>query len=739
MRFGFVPCELNQVPARWKGRFPRTSDRHPCSIDGWFHVSQFCQSILIFSVMASLKLDIWFWSFSNNNETYHHPLSLITDNNQRSVQATVCQEPTMISILTMMLLMMIVPAGNAFNTAWTTNTKVAQRRQQPSSLNALPPLIISPIIKKMREENAKKNLPMVDAEEARQEAPGLKVGKDVWKWPAVWPYDDITFKPVATIESPTSAENLNQIANAISGVASVPTVPDESMAPKFDPLAYWGIDQSTVETNMDNEAIEKLRAHYAYYLRDGMSILEFGAAEDSYLPKNMQFSRHVGVGGSNILMDRNPSLSERLVVDLNKVVKDRDIDDDNLRRLAQEPFDAIIMANTVDYLTSPREVFRSAWYLLKPGGTMIVSFSGKDALQGKFNDAQTRIWRDYNDDQHVWITGSFFQFSAGDGWESLIGFDISPESAKKPNRNFVEGILDRGKANNLFVVQARKGFQDDRINPDDVEKSVGSLCWMLPVLEERDKALLLPRIAKAYIEAKDEDVKEAIERNIPNLPIIYEALVKMDTFAFTFSMQAQLATDLISDPDFTASEQQMLELKQGLGLRTPSKEFWVPIGENTSNMDIEERISLLAYTTARFGSADAEQEEALQAFVTGLKPTYGVIRSKCPDMAATDVELLGTELLASEILTKGRSSREEFAAWIVALSADQLRDFLLNRKSIRILAKQRLIDYKRAKEEEQQRLVEYKQLYEQQVQTARENRSLIFNPKTKKMQLLERK
>lgn len=644
----------------------------------------------------------------------------------------------MISAIIAITAVMYVPACNGFSPTSTKNS-ILMRRQSLSTLHALPPMIISPIIKKMREENAKKNLPMVDAEEARKEAPGLKVGKEVWKWPAVWPYDEITFKPVATLESPTSAENLNQIASAISGVATVPTVPDESLAPKFDPLAYWGVDQSTTETNMDVEAIEKLRAHYAYYLRDGMSILELGAAEDSYLPKNMKFSRHVGVGGSNVLMERNPSLSERLVVDLNKVVKDRDIDDDNLRRLAQEPFDAILMANTVDYLTSPREVFRSAWFLLKPGGTMIVSFSGKDAMKGKFADAQTRIWRDYNDDQHLWITGSFFQFSAGDGWESLIGFDISPESAKKPNANFVEGILDRGKPNNLFVVQARKGFQDDRINPNDVERSVGSLCWMLPVLEERDKALLLPRIAKAYTEATDSKVQEAIERNIPNLPTIYEALVKMDTFAFTFSMQAQLATDLISDPEFTASDEQMLELKQGLGLRTPSKEFWVPIGENTSNMDIEEKISLLAYITSRFGSGNKEQEEALQAFITGLKPTYGVIRSKCPEMVATDVELLGTELLASEILTTGRSTREEFAAWLVALSADELRDFLSNRKSIRVLAKQQLNEYKKSREEEQQRLEEYRKLYEQQIQTARESRSLIFNPKTKKMQLLERK
>jgi SAM-dependent methyltransferase len=613
--------------------------------------------------------------------------------------------------------------------------------RQPSvsapALDAVPPMIIGPMIKKMREEKAKKNMPMADAEETAKEAPGLKVGKEVWKWPPIWPYDESFFKPAAATASLASQESLSNMASMISGVAQVPAVDEE--ASKFDPLKYWGEDQAITPTNLDPEAIEKLRAHYSFYLKDGISILEFGAAEDSYLPGDFAPSRHVGVGASEKLMESNPSLTERLVVDLNKVVKDRDVDNDDLRRLAQEPFDAIIMANTVDYLAYPREVFRSAWYLLKPGGIMIVAFSGKDATKEKFADAQTKMWRDYNDDQHLWITGSFFQFSAGDGWESLLGFDISPESAKKANNNLVESLLDRGKANNMYVVQAKKGYQDEGIDPENIERSIGSLCWMLPVLEERDKSLLLPRLARAYETTVDERVHQAIERNIPVLPIIYEALIKMDTFAFTFSMQAQLATDLISDPDFKASDEQILALKQGLGLRTPSKEFWVPIGQNTANMDIEERISLLGYIVPRFGSGDAAQEEALQAFVTGLQPTYAVIKSKCPELAAADVELLGTDLLAAEVLTVGRSTREEFASWLAALDGDELREIVSNRKSIRVTAKQELAEFKQQKAEEKARIEEYRRTYDEQIQTARTERSLVFNPKTKKMQLLDNK
>ena len=90
-----------------------------------------------------------------------------------------------------------------------------------------------------------------------------------------------------------------------------------------------------------------------------MSVLEFGAAEESYLPEGLKLSRHVGVGANKKLMDQNPALTENLVVNLNNVTVDQDVNSEELRRLAvEEPFDAIIMANTIDFLTNPREVYR---------------------------------------------------------------------------------------------------------------------------------------------------------------------------------------------------------------------------------------------------------------------------------------------------------------------------------------------------------------------------------------------
>ena len=291
----------------------------------------------------------------------------------------------------------------------------------PTALSAMPPLIIGPMLKKMKEEKAKKKMPMADASEAANEAPGLRVGKGAWKWPPMWPYDPKFFVTAKEFEASQQKEKQSQMTSALTGLTGLPTQNgfDESPAPgtvtipepieeeeDWDPIKYWGEDMADVTSDMDPDAVEKLKTHYGFYLKDGMSILELGAAEESYLPDSIKPSRHGGIGANPTMMKKNPSLTDSLVVDLNKVVEGRDVDNDDFRRLAQEPFDAVIMTNTIEFLTNPREVFRSAWYLLKPGGQMIVAFSSKAATQGKYPDATTKMWIDFNDDQHMWMTVS---------------------------------------------------------------------------------------------------------------------------------------------------------------------------------------------------------------------------------------------------------------------------------------------------------------------------------------------
>ena len=177
----------------------------------------------------------------------------------------------------------------------------------------------------------------------------------------------------------------------------------------------------------------------------------------------------------------------------------------------------------------------------------------------------------------------------------------------------------------------------------------------------------------------------------------------------------------------------------GLGLRTPSAEFWQPVGEATANLVIEDKINLLCHLVPRFGSGDAEQESALTSFATGLKPTMDLIRSKCPDLPESDVELLGSELLCAEILIPGRSTKAEFAAWLGAMTESDLKEVLASRKGFNEESSKEIAAYKEELVEQERKREELRKQYEEQVKKAREERSMTFDPKTGQFRELEKK
>ena len=89
-----------------------------------------------------------------------------------------------------------------------------------------------------------------------------------------------------------------------------------------------------------------------------MSVLELGAAENSYLPPDLKLNKHVGVGAVQSQMDSNPSITNSMIADLNNVIDDEGVDSQEFAELCDEGFDAVIMANTIDFLNHPREVFK---------------------------------------------------------------------------------------------------------------------------------------------------------------------------------------------------------------------------------------------------------------------------------------------------------------------------------------------------------------------------------------------
>lgn len=151
----------------------------------------------------------------------------------------------------------LVVAASTTDAFVTKSSSASQAvRQSETSLNAMPPLIIGPMLKKMREEKLKKQQPMATEAEIKAEAPGLRVGDSTWKWPPVWPYDRNFFLPKDDI--PKANPAANPMADMMAGGAPTPPQPQMIEVEKLDPIEYWQVEMADVKTEMDEDAAERL-------------------------------------------------------------------------------------------------------------------------------------------------------------------------------------------------------------------------------------------------------------------------------------------------------------------------------------------------------------------------------------------------------------------------------------------------------------------------------------------------
>jgi len=115
--------------------------------------------------------------------------------------------------------------------------------------------IIGPMIRKMKEEQAKKKMPMASDNERMVEAPGLRVGSGAWKWPPVWPYTSTDFIPKEDIVEPKAAP----VAGLLAGNLPNPGEIEEEETNALDVLNYWGVEKADVKTEIDTESAQKLK------------------------------------------------------------------------------------------------------------------------------------------------------------------------------------------------------------------------------------------------------------------------------------------------------------------------------------------------------------------------------------------------------------------------------------------------------------------------------------------------
>ena len=163
--------------------------------------------------------------------------------------------------------------------------------------------------------------------------------------------------------------------------------------------------------HIDEFAIEAIRHFFSEELPENGSILDLMSSWRSHMPHEPRGRRIVGLGMNEVEMRENPQLDEYVIHDLNQEPR-LPFDD--------QVFDAVVVTVSVQYMTSPVEVFSEVRRLLKGGASFHVIYSNR-----MFPTKAVAVWQSLDDYRRGQLVGAYFVSSGG--WDDVTVRDISPE------------------------------------------------------------------------------------------------------------------------------------------------------------------------------------------------------------------------------------------------------------------------------------------------------------------------
>jgi len=167
------------------------------------------------------------------------------------------------------------------------------------------------------------------------------------------------------------------------------------------------------EKHIDDETIDAITQAYREYLKPGSVVLDLMSSWISHLPENRVFGKVSGLGMNEDELATNSRLDDYVVQDLNN---------NPLLPYAENTFDAVLIAVSVQYLIRPVEVFKSIASVLKPGGICMVSTSHRI-----FPEKVIRAFTVLPASERCQLIASYFDFSLE--FQTAEILDRSPQSA----------------------------------------------------------------------------------------------------------------------------------------------------------------------------------------------------------------------------------------------------------------------------------------------------------------------
>ena len=186
-------------------------------------------------------------------------------------------------------------------------------------------------------------------------------------------------------------------------------------------------------THVDEGFIDQLTNLYRERLKPNTRILDLMSSWVSHLPE-IEFAHVEGHGMNAEELAKNPRLDHFFIQNLN---------DNPQFPLADQDFDAVLIAVSVQYLQYPEAVFAEIHRILKPGGIVIISFSNR-----MFYEKAIAAWRENTEAGRVELVKSYFR--------STPGFS-EPEVVTHPSSvpSFLQ-MLGIGGADPFYAVIAQR-------------------------------------------------------------------------------------------------------------------------------------------------------------------------------------------------------------------------------------------------------------------------------------------
>lgn len=232
----------------------------------------------------------------------------------------------------------------------------------------------------------------------------------------------ITFSPLAYILSPSTPTQARPhglppgTAEAIiADVQWPPTWP-------YNPADFRRFDETTDDNfytaprlvrHIDEDAVSTLKKYYANnLLPNTRDVLDICSSIEAYMPASGWSTRRrvAGLGMNEVELSRNDTLTEYCVRDLNVNPK---------LPYADNQFDLVLCAMSIDYLTHPKEILQESARVLRPGGKVALSFSDR-----VFGTKAVSVWMAGGDQDHIYTAASFIHYAGG--FEEPHVVDLSP-------------------------------------------------------------------------------------------------------------------------------------------------------------------------------------------------------------------------------------------------------------------------------------------------------------------------